>query len=168
MQNCLVYNNRVLVPQLTPLTYVSKTLRKHWIKPAIWLGIIRSMRLMIKITPQWNKVSLNFAHNAKNLATQKKFVDHSKRKKLSAEKSTHQPKETYSQNYSNRQKALSNYRSTQTVTLTTKAFVGTVQILQTAVVAEVPGTPELFTLKQDLTSLTRCMTLLQSCNLPNY
>ena len=44
------------------------------------------------------------------------------------------------------------------IALTPKGVVATVHTLQTAIVAEVTVTLELFDLKQDLTRLTRCMT----------
>ena len=47
---------------------------------------------------------------------------------------------------------------TRMIALTPKEVVATVHTLQTAIVAEVTVTLELFDLKQDLTRLTRCMT----------
>ena len=47
---------------------------------------------------------------------------------------------------------------TRKIALTPKEVVATVHTLQTAIVAEVTVTPELFDLKQDLTRLTHCMT----------
>ena len=48
---------------------------------------------------------------------------------------------------------------TRMIALTPEEVVATVHTLQTAIVAEVTVTLELFDLKQDLTRLTRCMTL---------
>ena len=47
---------------------------------------------------------------------------------------------------------------TQMIALTPKEVVATVHTLQTAIVAEVTVTLELFDLRQDLTRLTRCLT----------
>ena len=47
---------------------------------------------------------------------------------------------------------------TQMIALTPKEVVATVHTLQTAIVAEVTVTLDLFDLKQDLKRLTRCMT----------
>ena len=47
---------------------------------------------------------------------------------------------------------------TRMIALTPKEVVATVHTLQNAIVAEVTVTLELFDLRQDLTSLTRCMT----------
>ena len=47
---------------------------------------------------------------------------------------------------------------TRMIALTPKELVATVHTLQTAIIAEVTFTLELFALKQDLTRLTRCMT----------
>ena len=47
---------------------------------------------------------------------------------------------------------------TQMIALTPKEVAATVHTLQTAIVAEVTVTLELFDLSQDLTRLTRCMT----------
>ena len=47
---------------------------------------------------------------------------------------------------------------TQMIALTPKEVVATVHTLQTAIIAEVTVTLELFDLRQDLTRLTRCMT----------
>ena len=47
---------------------------------------------------------------------------------------------------------------TRMIALTPKEVVATVHTLQTAIVAEVTVTLELFDLKQDLTSFTHCMT----------
>ena len=55
----------------------------------------------------------------------------------------------------NRRRSTDQFR---TITLTPKEDVGTAHTLQIAIVAEVSVTLELFALKQDLTSLTRCMT----------
>ena len=47
---------------------------------------------------------------------------------------------------------------TRAIALTPKEDVSIAHTLQTAIVAEVTVTLELFALKQDLTRLTRCMT----------
>ena len=47
---------------------------------------------------------------------------------------------------------------TRTISLTPKEDVATAHTVQTAIVAEVIVTLELFALKQDLTRLTRCFT----------
>ena len=47
---------------------------------------------------------------------------------------------------------------TRMIALTPKEDVATAHSLQTAIVAEVTVTLELFDLRQDLTRLTRCMT----------
>ena len=47
---------------------------------------------------------------------------------------------------------------TRTITLTPKGDVTTAPTLQTAIIVEATVTLELFDLKQDVTTLTRCMT----------
>ena len=87
-----------------------------------------------------------------------KFSWSLKRKILNEEKAPPQPKETYSQNYPNRSKRQILTDRTRMIALTPKEFVATVHTLQTAIVAEVTVTLELFDLRQELTRLTSCMT----------
>ena len=47
---------------------------------------------------------------------------------------------------------------TRMIALTPNKVLPTTHTLQTAIIAEVTVTQELFVLKQDLTTLTRCMT----------
>ena len=81
-----------------------------------------------------------------------------KRKKLNEEKAPLQPKKLilkFTRTNQNRQIITDR---TRMIVLTPNEVVATVHTMQTAIVAEVTVTLELFDLRQDLTRLTRCMT----------
>ena len=143
-------------PQPTPPTHASQTLRKRWMKSAIWLRIIRSMRFMIQISPEWNMILIDFAPITKNLARQKFFVGHWKKNLMRKNRILNRITLILKITKTDKNCQISTYR-TRTIALTPKKVVVTAHTLQTAIVAAITVTLELFALKQELTRLTLCL-----------
>ena len=108
--------------------------------------------------PRKTKILFEFAHIAENLATQKKFVGHWKQRNLMKKKRFPNRKTLIPKITQTNKSSQIFTDPTRTITLMIKEVIATVQTLQTAIVAEVTVTLELFAFKQDLTTLNRCMT----------